>query len=79
MEQNYRGVFSRMGEGLLEKYLEDALRELSQKPDDPDILFKVGVAYARLNKVSQAREVYKRLKEIDKQKAQELLDVIYGV
>ncbi len=79
MQEKYKGIFSKMGEGLLEKYLQDALEELSQKPKDPDILFKVGVAYVRLKKVSQARDIYKRLKEIDPQKAKELLDLIYDI
>ena len=77
MEQGYKGLFSKMGEGLLEKYLKDALKELQERPNDPEILFKIGVAYSRLNKVDQAREIYKKLKEVDKGKAKELLDIIY--
>lgn len=79
MEKGYRGVFSRMGEGLLEKLIEDLKKELEQKPDDSDILFKLGVAYIRAGKVSEAREVYKKLKTVDQQKAKELLDLIYEV
>lgn len=77
MNEKYRGLFSKMGEGLLQKYLQDALEELSQKPDDQDVLFKVGVAYARLRKIDKAREIYKKLKAIDSKRASELLDVIY--
>ncbi|HCO39054.1 MAG TPA: hypothetical protein DIT36_03650, partial [Aquificaceae bacterium] len=45
----------------------------------PELLFKLGVAYSRTGKVAEAREVYKKLREIDKEKAKELLDIIYGV
>jgi len=77
MDKGYRGIFSKMGEGLLEKFIEDLKKEIEQKPEDPELLFKLGVAYTRAGKVSQAREVYKGLKEIDPQKASELLDIIY--
>ncbi|MCS6957571.1 MAG: tetratricopeptide repeat protein [Aquificaceae bacterium] len=78
MERNYKGIFSKMGEGLLEKFIEDLKKELEQRPYDPETLFKLGVAYSRVGKVSEAREVYKKLKDIDKEKAKELLDIIYG-
>ncbi|MCX8164789.1 MAG: tetratricopeptide repeat protein [Aquificaceae bacterium] len=78
MERNYKGVFSKMGEGLLEKFIEDLKSELEKKPENPELLFKLGVAYSRAGKVSEAREVYKKLKDIDKEKAKELLDIIYG-
>jgi len=77
--KNYRGVFSKMGEGLLEKYIEDIKRELEGRPDDPQLLFKLGVAYVRVGKIDNAREVYKKLKDIDPEKAKELLDRIYEV
>ena len=77
--RNYKGVFSKMGEGLLEKYAEDLRKELETKPDDPELLFKLGIAYTRMGKVDSAREVYKRLKDIDQEKAKELLDAIYDV
>ncbi len=77
--RNYRGVFSRMGEGLLEKYIEDLSRELEEKPEDPELLLKLGTAYVRLGRIDSAREVYKKLREIDSQKAKELLDIIYEV
>ncbi len=79
MEKGYKGIFSKMGEGLLEKFIEDLKKEIEKKPQDPELLFKLGVAYTRAGKVSQAREVYKKLKEIDPQKASELLDIIYEV
>jgi Flp pilus assembly protein TadD len=78
MEKGYKGVFSKMGEGLLERFIEDMLKELEQKPDDPELLFKLGVAYNRAGKVSEARAVYKKLREIDPQRAKELLDIIYS-
>ncbi|MCX7990252.1 MAG: tetratricopeptide repeat protein [Aquificaceae bacterium] len=78
-EKSYRGVFSKMGESLLEKFIEDLKRELEQRPYDPETLFKLGVAYSRVGKVSEAREVYKKLRELDTEKAKELLDIIYKV
>lgn len=79
MDKGYKGVFSKMGEGLLEKFIEDLKRELQERPEDSELLFKLGVAYSRAGKVEEAREVYKKLREIDKEKAKELLDIIYGV
>ena len=79
MDKGYKGIFSKMGEGLLEKFIEDLKKELQERPEDPDLLFKLGVAYSRTGKVAEAREVYKKLREIDKEKAKELLDIIYGV
>ncbi len=77
--RNYRGVFSKMGEGLLEKLIEDLKKELEERPEDPELLFKLGIAYTRIGKVDSAREVYKKLKEIDQEKAKELLDAIYDI
>jgi len=77
MDKGYKGVFSKMGEGLLEKFIEDLKRELQERPEDSELLFKLGVAYSRAGKVEEAREVYKKLREIDKEKAKELLDIIY--
>ncbi len=77
--KGYRGVFSKMGEGLLEKYIEDLKKEMEQKPDDPDLLFKLGTAYVRVGKIDDAREVYKKLRDIDQNRAKELLDAIYEV
>jgi len=79
MDSRYRGVFSKMGEGLLEKYVEDIKKELEEKPDDPQLNFKLGVAYARLKKIEEARKVYKKLKETNPELAKELLDLIYEV
>ncbi|MFN3471239.1 MAG: tetratricopeptide repeat protein [Aquificaceae bacterium] len=79
MEKGYRGIFSKMGEGLLERFIEDLKEELEKKPKDPELLFKLGVAYSRAGKVQEAREVYKKLREIDKERAKELLDAIYGL
>lgn len=77
--RNYRGVFSKMGEGLLEKYVEDLQKELEARPEDPELLLKLGTAYVRLNRINEAREVYKKLREIDQERAKELLDIIYEV
>jgi len=77
--KNYRGVFSRMGEGLLEKYVQDLKKELDRNPKDPELLLKLGTAYVRLGRTDSAREIYKKLREIDSDKARELLDIIYEV
>ncbi|SHK54193.1 tetratricopeptide repeat protein [Thermocrinis minervae] len=79
MDRDYKGMFSKMGEGLLEKYIQDIMKELEANPKDPNLLYKLGVAYARLGKTSQAREVYKQLKDIDPNLAKDLLDLIYEV
>ena len=57
MDKGYKGVFSKMGEGLLEKFIEDLKRELQERPEDSELLFKLGVAYSRAGKVEEAREV----------------------
>ncbi|HIC97536.1 MAG TPA: tetratricopeptide repeat protein [Aquificaceae bacterium] len=77
--KGYRGIFSKMGEGLLEKYIQDLTEELKRSPQDPELLLKLGIAYVRVGKIDSAREVYKRLKEIDAERAKELLDLIYEV
>ncbi len=77
--KDYRGIFSKMGEQLVEKYIEDLKKELEGKPNDPELLFKLGTSYIRLRKISQAREIYSKLKELDAEKAKELLDMIYEV
>jgi TolA-binding protein len=77
--KNYRGIFSKMGEQLVEKYIEDLKKEIQEKGEDPELLFKLGVCYVRVKRIDKAREVYKRLKEIDQAKAKELLDIIYEV
>lgn len=78
MDRDYKGMFSKMGEGLLERFIEDLKRELTKNPQDSETIFKLGVAYTRIGKIQEAREVYKKLKEIDKEKAKELLDMIYN-
>jgi len=55
MDKGYKGVFSKMGEGLLEKFIEDLKRELQERPEDSELLFKLGVAYSRAGKVEEAR------------------------
>ncbi len=77
--KNYRGVFSKMGEGLLERLIEDIKKELEERPNDPELLFKLGIGYTRMGKVDSAREVYKKLKEIDPERAKELLEAIYDL
>ena len=64
---------------MLDKFIEDLNRELQERPEDSELLFKLGDAYSRAGKVEEAREDYKKLREIDKGKAKELLDIIYGV
>jgi len=77
--KNYKGIFSKMGEQLVEKYIEDLKKELQEKGEDSELLFKLGVCYVRVKHIDKAREIYKRLKEIDPTKAKELLDMIYEV
>jgi Tetratricopeptide repeat. len=77
--KNYKGIFSKMGEQLVEKYIEDLKKEIQEKGEDPELLFKLGVCYVRVKQIDKAREIYKRLKEIDPTKAKELLDMIYEV
>jgi TolA-binding protein len=77
--KNYKGIFSKMGEQLVEKYIEDLKKEIQEKGEDPELLFKLGVCYVRVKHIDEAREIYKRLKEIDQTKAKELLDIIYEV
>ena len=77
--RNYIGIFSKMGEQLVEKYIEDLKKEIQEKGEEPELLLKLGVCYVRVKQIDKAREVYKRLKEIDPTKAKELLDMIYEV
>jgi len=74
-----KGTFSKMAEGLVEKLAKELEEELKNRPNDPELLFKLGVAYVRAGKIDKAREVYKKLKNLDKEKANELLDRIYEV
>ena len=43
--KNYKGIFSKMGEQLLEKYI---------KGEDPELLFKLGVCYVRVKHIDKA-------------------------
>ena len=63
----------------MEKYIEDLKKEIQEKGEDPELLFKLGACYVRVKQTDKAREVYKRLKEIDQTKAKKLLDIIYEV
>ncbi|WP_164930626.1 tetratricopeptide repeat protein [Aquifex aeolicus] len=74
-----KGVFSKMAEGLVEKLAQELEEEVKKNPKDPELLFKLGIAYIRAGKVEKAREVYKQLRNLDKEKANELLDRIYEV
>ncbi len=76
--KGHKGAFSKMGEGLLEKLAQDLERELEER-EDSETLLRLGIAYVRLGKTSKAREIYKRLKEIDGEKAKELLDYMYDL
>jgi len=74
-----KGTFSKMAEGLVEKLAKELEEEVKKNPRDPELLFKLGIAYVRAGKVDKAREVYKQLRNLDKEKANELLDRIYEV
>lgn len=74
-----KGTFSKMAENLVEKLAQELEEGLKQRPNDPELLFKLGIAYVRAGKIDKAREIYKKLKDLDKEKASELLDRIYEV
>jgi len=74
-----KGTFSKMAESLVEKLAQELEEEVKKRPNDPELLFKLGIAYVRTGKIDKAREVYKKLKNINKEKASELLDRIYEV
>jgi len=52
--KNYRGIFSKMGEQLVEKYIEDLKKEIQEKGEDPELLFKLGVCYVRVKHIDKA-------------------------
>ncbi|HEK25871.1 MAG TPA: tetratricopeptide repeat protein, partial [Hydrogenobaculum sp.] len=49
------------------------------KPEDKDLIFKLGVAYVKINDIDKARECYKKLKTIDEAMAKELFDTMYEI
>ncbi len=73
------GAFSRAGRELLRKQAEDLERVLSEGGEDPELLFRLGVIRVRLGEVENARRVFLRLREIDPERASELLDIIYDL
>lgn len=72
-------MFSKMGDVLIEKYIEDLKKEIEQKPNDKDLIFKLGIAYVKINNIEKARECYKKLKTIDEALAKELFDRMYEI
>lgn len=74
-----KGMFSKMGDIMIKRYIEDLERELSQKSEDKDLIFKLGVAYVKINDIDKARECYKKLKTIDEAMAKELFDMMYEI
>jgi len=74
-----KGAFSKMAESLVEKLARELEEALKERPNDTELLFKLGVAYVRAGKTDRAREVYKKLRNLDREKASELLDRIYEV
>ncbi|MFP3206641.1 MAG: tetratricopeptide repeat protein [Hydrogenobaculum sp.] len=74
-----KGMFSKMGDIMVKRYIEDLEKELSQKPEDKDLIFKLGVAYVKINDIDKARECYKKLKTMDEVMAKELFDMMYEV
>ena len=74
-----KGTFSKMAESLIEKLAQELEEEVKKKPNDPELLFKLGIAYVRAGKIDKVREIYKKLKNINKEKAGELLDRIYEI
>ncbi|MEN3033422.1 MAG: tetratricopeptide repeat protein [Aquificaceae bacterium] len=78
MDSSFKGAFSKIGESLLQKHIQDLLTQLEKSPDDGELLFKLGVAYVRTGNVSKAREIYKKLREINTSLAKELMEIIYS-
>jgi tetratricopeptide (TPR) repeat protein len=74
-----KGMFSKMGDIMVKRYIEDLEKEISQKPEDKDLIFKLGVAYVKINDIDKARECYKKLKTMDEVMAKELFDMMYEV
>ncbi len=74
-----KGMFSKMGDIMVKRYIEDVEEELSQKPKDKELIFKLGVAYVKINEIEKARECYKKLKAMDEALAKELFDMMYEI
>lgn len=74
-----KGMFSKMGDIMIQRYIEDTKKELEQKPQDKDLIFKLGIAYVKINDIDNARECYKKLKELDESLAKELFDAMYEI
>ncbi len=74
-----KGMFSKMGDIMIQRYIEDLQKELEQKPTDKGLLHKLGIAYVKINDIDKAREIYKKLKTIDEQLAKELFDTMYEI
>ncbi len=74
-----KGMFSKMGDVMIKRYIEDLEKEIEKKPDDKELIFKLGVAYVRINEVDKARACYKKLKTIDEAMAKELFDMMYEI
>jgi len=74
-----RGVFSKMAEGLVERLASELEKQVQREPKNAELLFKLGVAYVRAGKIDKAREVYKKLRNLNKELSRELLERIYEV
>jgi len=72
------GAFSRTGKELLRRQAEELERSLSEG-EDPETLFRLGVIRVRLGETESARKVFLRLREIDTERASELLDILYDL
>ncbi|MDW8237544.1 MAG: tetratricopeptide repeat protein [Aquificaceae bacterium] len=78
MDNSFKGAFSKIGESLLQKHIEDLLLELGKSPEDANILLKLGIAYVRIGNTTKAREVYRKLRDINPALAKELMEIIYS-
>ncbi len=74
-----KGMFSKMGDIMVQRHIEDLKKELEQKPKDKELLFKLGIAYVKIGDIDNARECYKKLKELDEALSKELFDAMYEI
>jgi len=74
-----KGVFTKNIEGLLKTMAEDLERRLEKDPGNGEVIYKLGTVYLRLGNTERAREMYMKLRDIDKQLARDLLDRLYEI
>lgn len=63
--------------GMYKEAIESYKKAIRIKPDDAEVHYYLGLAYLNLSDRGSALEEYKILKELDKEKANKLFDLIY--